>query len=85
MYFTFLKSGIISLVMSQSRLFEHDVFLVDYLDNKDRQNQNNMNCICLIRPTSRNIDALSEEISVPKYQSYHLVFTNSVHMLIYKE
>lgn len=78
--------------MSQSRLFEHDVFLVDYLDNEDRQEQMNLNCVCLLRPTSRNIELMAEEIHKSKYQSYHLstnffavmdlvtilVFTNSV-------
>ncbi len=58
--------------MSQSRLFEHDVFLVDYLENKERQEQNNLNCVCLMRPTSRNVDLLAEEIAIPKYQSYRL-------------
>ena len=78
--------------MSQSRLFEHDVFLVDYLDNEDRQEQKHLNCVCLLRPTSKNADLIAEEISSPKYQSYHLskaqlrtfafnsslVFTNAV-------
>lgn len=58
--------------MSQSRLFEHDVFLVDYLDNESRQEQKNLNCVCLLRPTSRNAELIAEEISNPKYQSYHL-------------
>lgn len=58
--------------MSQSKLFEHDVFLVDYLDNKARQEQKNLNCVCLLRPTSRNADLLAEEVSAPKYQFYHL-------------
>lgn len=58
--------------MSQSRLFEHDVFLVDYLENKERQEQKNLNCVCLLRPTSRNVDLLAEEIVIPKYQSYRL-------------
>ena len=62
--------------MSQSRLFEHDVFLVDYLDNENRQEQKNLNCVCLLRPTSKNADFIAEEISSPKYQSYHLSKTN---------
>lgn len=58
--------------MSQSRLFEHDVFLVDYLDNEDRQAQKNLNCVCLLRPTSRNVEMIADEICDPKYQSYYL-------------
>lgn len=66
-------SGMISLVMSQSKLFEHDVFLVDYLDNKERQPQKNLTCVCLVRPTSKNIDLLADEIrSNPNYLKYHL-------------
>ena len=58
--------------MSQSRLFEHDVFLVDYLDNEERQVQKNLTCVCLLRPTSKNVELLADEISNPKYFSYHL-------------
>lgn len=58
--------------MSQSRLFEHDVFLVDYLDNESRQVQKSLNCVCLLRPTSKNADLIASEIIQPKYQSYHL-------------
>ena len=75
--------------MSQSRLFEHEVFLVDYLDNEERQAQKNLNCVCLLRPTSRNAELIAQEISNPKYQSYHLsknitsLFTNLLYS-IYK-
>lgn len=58
--------------MPQSRLFEHDVFLVDYLDNEERQPQKNLTCVCLLRPTSRNAELIASEISNPKYMSYHL-------------
>lgn len=69
------QSGIISLVMSQSRLFELDVFLVDYLDNEHRQKQKNLVCVCLLRPTSENFEVLAAELSDPKYGSYHLCTT----------
>lgn len=67
-------SGILSLVMSQSKLFEFDVFLVDYLggNNGLRERQNNLNCVCLLRPNSKNIESLAEELTDPKYNSYHL-------------
>ena len=58
--------------MSQSRLFEHDVFLVDYLDNEERQPQKNLTCVCLLRPTSRNIELIADEVTNPKYLSYSL-------------
>ncbi len=65
-------SGILSLVMSQSKLFEFDVFLVDYLGGSARERQKNLNCVCLLRPNSKNIEALAEELNDPKYNSYHL-------------
>lgn len=58
--------------MSQSKLFEHDVFLVDYLDNEERQSQKNLTCVCLLRPTSRNIELIADEVTNPKYLSYSL-------------
>ena len=72
-------SGIISLVMSQSKLFEFDVFLVDYLstatgneDANEREKQKNLNCLVLVRPTAQNIEAIADELKDPKYASYHL-------------
>jgi vacuolar protein sorting-associated protein 45 len=69
-------SGIISLVMSQSKLFEFDVFLVDYLCNEsleaEREKHKNLNCLVLVRPTAKNIEAMADELKDPKYDSYHL-------------
>ena len=68
-------SGIISLVMSQSKLFEYDVFLVDYLSSdsgQQREKQKNLNCLVLVRPTVGNIEAIADELKDPKYSSYHL-------------
>lgn len=69
------SSGIISLVMSQSRLFEFDVFLVDYLTTagrEERERQKNLNCVVLVRPTTKNIEVIADELKDPKYCSYHL-------------
>jgi hypothetical protein len=62
----------ISLVMSQSRLFEQDVFLVDYLENEARQPQRSLSCVCLLRPTSKNFEAVAAEVAEPRYAQYHL-------------
>ncbi len=68
-------SGTISLVMSQSKLFEFDVFLVDYLcsaEENEREKQKNLNCVVLVRPTTKIIEAIADELKDPKYASYHL-------------
>lgn len=68
---------IISVAFSQTELLQHGVFLVDDIEGTmRRQKLPTMRCICFVRPTS--IDAVCAEIKTNKYQSYTLVFSNSV-------
>lgn len=71
-------TGMVSLVTTQSTLLKNDVFLTDRLDNPARQKMRHLNCIAFVRPCSETINYLVEELRVPRYASYSLVFSNVV-------
>lgn len=73
------KAGIISCICPQSYLLEHEVFLVDLIDNsvnvKDKLTH--CKCIAFLRPTAGNIDALIKEVKDSCYAEYHLCINNA--------
>mmetsp|Transcript_30432 Transcript_30432/g.86796 ORF Transcript_30432/g.86796 Transcript_30432/m.86796 type:complete len:580 (+) Transcript_30432:119-1858(+) len=75
--------GIISMVFSQSDILKHEVFLTECIDNEaffqqGDEKMRHMNAICLLRPTNKNFLSLARELKSPKYNEYHLFFTNVV-------
>lgn len=74
--------GIISMVFSQSDILQHEVFLTECIDADSFYNQEekmrHMNAVCLLRPTNKNFLKLSQELKSPKYNEYHIFFTNVV-------
>lgn len=69
---------ILSLAATQSALLKNDVFLIDKVTNLQRQKMRHLDCIVFVRPESESIGALVDELRVPKYGQYFLVFTNIV-------
>ncbi|CAJ1365894.1 unnamed protein product [Effrenium voratum] len=73
--------GIISMVYSQSDILQHEVFLTERLDAEtfaSQEKMRHMNAVCFLRPENKNFLKLSQELKNPKYNEYHLFFTNSV-------
>mmetsp|Transcript_27167 Transcript_27167/g.63188 ORF Transcript_27167/g.63188 Transcript_27167/m.63188 type:complete len:580 (-) Transcript_27167:181-1920(-) len=70
--------GIISMVYSQSDILQHEVFLVERIDAEQHEKMRHLNAICFLRPTTDNFLKLTKELKNPKYQEYHLFFTNVV-------
>lgn len=70
--------GIISMVFSQSEILEHEVFLVERIDAEQHEKMRHLNAVCFLRPTNQNFIYLSRELKSPKYNEYHLYFTNVV-------
>lgn len=73
--------GIISMVFSQSDILQHEVFLVERIDADhffSQEKMRHMNAVCLLRPTNKNFIKLSQELKSPKYNEYHIFFTNVV-------
>ncbi|RHZ56226.1 hypothetical protein Glove_405g4 [Diversispora epigaea] len=67
---------IISNVMTQSSLLSHETYLVDRIDNRNRDRMRHLKCICFLRPTSETMQLLVEELRDPQYGDYYLYFSN---------
>lgn len=73
-----VTSKIVSLVCSQSEALSMQVYAVDKLDNPLRKPIGGFRGVCFIRSTPETIRVLCRELSDPKFESYHLFFTNSL-------
>ncbi|CAI2168165.1 1767_t:CDS:10 [Funneliformis geosporum] len=69
---------IISNVMTQSSLLSHETYLVDRIDNRNRDRMRHLKCICFLRPTKETIQLLVEELRDPSYGDYYLYFSNTL-------
>jgi hypothetical protein len=69
---------IISLVSTQSDLLKKEVYLVDRLENENRDKLRNLKCICFLKPDDSTITKLSQEIENPRYASYEIYFNNII-------
>ncbi|KAK8035202.1 glucose-inhibited division protein A subfamily [Apiospora rasikravindrae] len=67
---------IVSTAITQSSLLNHEVYLIDRLDNATREKMRHLKCICFVRPSSDSIQFLIDELREPKYGEYHLYFSN---------
>ena len=70
-------TNMISMVYSQSKILDKEVYLVERLDAK-HEPMMHLRAVCLLRPTPDNLENLKRELSEPKYAEYHLFFTNIV-------
>ncbi|KAK7934945.1 Vacuolar protein sorting-associated protein [Apiospora marii] len=67
---------IVSTAITQSSLLNHEVYLIDRLDNATREKMRHLKCVCFVRPSSDSIQFLIDELREPKYGEYHLYFSN---------
>ncbi|KAK0711167.1 Sec1-like protein [Lasiosphaeris hirsuta] len=68
----------ISTAVTQSALLNHEVYLIDRLDNPNREKMRHLRCLCFVRPHADSISLLIDELRDPKYGEYHLFFSNVV-------
>ncbi|KAH6850205.1 Sec1-like protein [Chaetomium sp. MPI-CAGE-AT-0009] len=68
----------ISTAVTQSALLNHEVYLMDRLDNPTREKMRHLRCLCFVRPHPDSIGLLIDELREPKYGEYHLFFSNVV-------
>lgn len=73
-----LQVPIVSTAITQSALLNHEVYLVDRLDNQAREKMRHLRCICFVRPSPDSVQLLIDELRNPKYGEYHLFFTNII-------
>lgn len=69
---------IVSTAVTLSSLLNHEVYLIDRLENATRDKMRHLRCLCLARPSPETIQLLVDELREPKYGEYHLYFTNVV-------
>ncbi|KAK4044037.1 Sec1-like protein [Parachaetomium inaequale] len=68
----------LSTAVTQSALLNHEVYLMDRLDNPNREKMRHLRCLCFVRPHPDSIGLLIDELREPKYGEYHLFFSNVV-------
>lgn len=70
--------SIVSTATTQSALLNHEVYLIDRIDNTNREKMRHLRCLCLVRPSPESIQFLIDELRNPLYGEYYLFFTNIV-------
>lgn len=68
----------ISMCATQSDLLEHEIYLVDTVENADRDIMRHLKCLVYVKPTDESIECLVRELANPKYGEYHLFFSNKI-------
>ncbi|PLN79247.1 vacuolar protein sorting-associated protein 45 [Aspergillus taichungensis] len=69
---------IVSTAITQSALLNHEVYLIDRLDNAAREKMRHLRCLCFVRPSPTSIQFLIDELREPKYGEYFIYFSNIV-------
>lgn len=70
--------SIVSTAITQSALLNHEVYLIDRLDNQNREKMRHLKCLCFVRPSPDSIQYLIDEFRQPKYGEYNIYFSNVV-------
>ncbi|KAI8923830.1 Sec1-like protein [Entophlyctis helioformis] len=69
---------IISVVVTQSQLLAREIYLVDRIENRNREKMRHLKCVAFVRPTPASIQWLIEELRDPCYGDYYLYFSNTL-------
>ncbi|PMD28352.1 Sec1-like protein [Hyaloscypha hepaticicola] len=70
--------SIVSTAITQSALLNHEVYLIDRLDNQNREKMRHLRCLCFVRPSADSIQFLIDEFREPKYGEYNIYFSNVI-------
>ncbi|KAI8871608.1 vacuolar protein sorting 45A [Ramicandelaber brevisporus] len=71
-------TAIVSVIATQTQLLSKETFLVDRIDNPNREKMRHLKCICFIRPTEQSIQRLVTELRQPLYGDYYIYFSNAI-------
>ncbi|OJJ43747.1 hypothetical protein ASPZODRAFT_135767 [Penicilliopsis zonata CBS 506.65] len=69
---------IVSTAITQSALLNHEVYLIDRLDNNAREKMRHLRCLCFVRPSPDSVQFLIDELREPKYGEYYIYFSNII-------
>ncbi|RVX71785.1 hypothetical protein B0A52_04184 [Exophiala mesophila] len=70
--------SIVSTAITQSALLKHEVFLVDRIENVQRERMRHLRCLAFVRPSPDSLQYLIDELREPKYGEYSIYFSNIV-------
>ncbi|EDO19429.1 hypothetical protein Kpol_1002p76 [Vanderwaltozyma polyspora DSM 70294] len=68
----------ISMCATQSDLLNHNIYLIDTIENKNRDTMRHVKCIVYVKPSDDTIEYLLEELQNPRYADYYIYFSNTV-------
>lgn len=68
----------VGLVVSHTKALHYQVYAIDRLDNSMRKPVGHIKALCIIRPTQENVKVLQRELSEPRFEEYHIFFTNTL-------
>ena len=71
-------TSIISMCATQSDLLNHEIYLVETIENSKRDVMRYLRCLVYVRPTDETIDYLVKELENPRYGEYYIFFNNMV-------
>jgi vacuolar protein sorting-associated protein 45 len=60
------------MVVTQSQLLSREVYLIEKVDNHQREKMKHLKCIAFVRPTPETIQHLVEELRDPCYSDYYI-------------
>ena len=60
------------MVYAQSEILQKEVYLFERIDVTNREAIKHLKCICFVRPTTENIELLSNELRNPRYGLYYI-------------
>ncbi|PYH98889.1 vacuolar protein sorting-associated protein 45 [Aspergillus ellipticus CBS 707.79] len=69
---------VVSTAITQSALLNHEVYLIDRLDNAARERMRHLRCLCFVRPSPTSIQFLIDELREPKYGEYYIYLSNII-------
>lgn len=68
----------ISMCATQSDLLNHEIYLVDTIENQNRDVMRHLRCLVYVNPSEETIQAVLQELQNPKYGEYYIFFSNMV-------
>lgn len=70
--------SIVSSAITQSALLNHEIYLVDRIENASRENMRHLLCVCFVRPSPSSVQYLVDELREPRYGEYAIYFSNVI-------
>lgn len=71
-------TGVVSLVFAQSEILQKEVYLFEQIEGMSTDPLKHVKAIVFVRPTSDNVQLLTEELKRHRYGKYYLYFSHAL-------